>query len=136
MASPNVEIVRAILGQEGAGQTWEEADLDEAVRQYCDPELIWDPIEAPAPYHGYEEASRALAEWFEAVEDFEVELEEVIEARDRVLAVTRQRARGKESGAEVEQRIYQLFEFRNGRILRFKEYADRDPAFAALAGDA
>jgi ketosteroid isomerase-like protein len=124
-----------ILGGEGAPQTWEPADIEVALREYCEPDLVWDPIEAPAPSRGVEEAARSFSDWTEAMEDFVVELEEVLDAGDHVLAVTRQRARGKGSGAEVEQQIYQLFEFRAGRIVRFKEFADRDEALAALRSE-
>jgi ketosteroid isomerase-like protein len=51
---------------------------------------------------------------------------------DRVLVPVIQRARGKGSGVEVEQRFYQLFGLRDGKVIRFEEYADEAVALKAF----
>ena len=41
-------------------------------------------------------------------------------------------ARGRSSGVRVEERLYEVYTLRNGRILRFDEFSDRDAALEAL----
>jgi len=48
-----------------------------------------------------------------------------------VIAVCRQRGTGKASGIDVEQTMVYMWDFQDGRIVRFHLYMDRDAAVAA-----
>jgi ketosteroid isomerase-like protein len=77
-----------------------------------------------------------MREWMSAWEDpTVVEVDELIESGDRILALVRWRGRGKGSGVEVEMEGAHLWTFREGRVLRFDVYRDRDQARAALGRD-
>jgi ketosteroid isomerase-like protein len=44
------------------------------------------------------------------------------------------RARGKASGLEIQERFYQLFTLRDGKVVRFEEYSEAADALKALEG--
>jgi ketosteroid isomerase-like protein len=130
MTGANIEIVRGIYAS--VDSPWDEVDIEAILEQHVDPQIVWEPIEAPDAYHGHEGVMQAFEQWFDAMEDFEVELEEVSGHGNSVLAVTHHRARGKGSGVEAGQRVFQVFTFRDGKILRFQEFADREGAEAVI----
>jgi uncharacterized protein len=75
----------------------------------------------------------AFRDWFEAFEQFTIEPEDFIAHGDRVLVPMRQRARGKGSGLEIEERFFQLFTLRDQKVFRFEEYSEEAAARKALA---
>ena len=90
------------------------------------------PVEAIGTVRGHDEFAAGFEEWFEAFEEFRTDPEDFIPDGDRVLVPVTQRARGKGSGAEVEQRFHQLFEVRDGLVVRFEEFADESEARRAF----
>ena len=68
--------------------------------------------------------------------EFEIELEEVHERGDTVVAVIRQRGEGMQSGAEVEIRIAHLWTISDGKLTRLEEFAQSENAMRALAAHA
>ena len=84
--------------------------------------------------HGHEGVAKAFRDWFEAFEEFTIEPEDFSAHGDRVLVAMRQRARGKGSGLEIEERFYQLFTLRDGKVFRFEEYSEHVDALKALEG--
>jgi ketosteroid isomerase-like protein len=79
---------------------------------------------------GRERLERNLTGLFEAWESYRLELMEVHEAGDRVVAVVRELARGRSSGVEVDSLWGYLISVVDGKLKRVEAY--RDPA-AALA---
>jgi ketosteroid isomerase-like protein len=80
---------------------------------------------------GIDETNKWLAEWLEGFELWSIEVEEVVDAGDRVVAFVRQRASPKHGGPEVEMRLAQVWTFREGLLARMELYADRDAALEA-----
>jgi ketosteroid isomerase-like protein len=72
-------------------------------------------------YRGHDGAVRAITDWLDAWNAFQVETTEYIDAGDQVLVPNVQRARGKGSGAEVELRTTFVCTVRDGKIARIKE---------------
>jgi ketosteroid isomerase-like protein len=64
-------------------------------------------------------------------DEWKVELDELIDNGDQVIAVSRQRGRGASSGvgAELEQAF--IITVGDGEIVRVESYLDRDKAFEA-----
>jgi ketosteroid isomerase-like protein len=79
-------------------------------------------------WHGIDEMQNAIADWVRQWRDMRHEAEEFIDLGNRVLVLTRQRARGKLSGAPVEQSMADLFTLRDGRIVRWDLYSNREQA--------
>ena len=126
MSQENVEIVRRLY------ETWMPGG--EALLSFVDREIEFSqPPGQPGAgtYRGREGVRRALAQWFEPWDDYRIEVDRLIDLGDDVLAETRQYARGKGSGVEVEHRIFQLWTLRDGRIRRARMYFDRGQALEA-----
>jgi ketosteroid isomerase-like protein len=82
----------------------------------------------PREYHGVEGVWQFRREWFETWEGPEVENtgNEHLPDIDRTLM--RSRTRGRLQGIELDLIVWQLAEFRDGRIARVNHYFDEDEA--------
>jgi ketosteroid isomerase-like protein len=61
-----------------------------------------------------------------------IEAEEMIERKDRILAMIRWSGRGKGSGVAIGSEGAHLWTFRDGLVVRYEVYRDREEARAAL----
>jgi ketosteroid isomerase-like protein len=75
-------------------------------------------------YEGVEEAQRFLAEWTSAWNDWEIRLEELIDAGDRVVSLMRQRGRSKLTGIVTDMSLAMVWTFRDGKETRMDMYSD------------
>ncbi len=82
-------------------------------------------------YEGADGVGAFLSEWMEAWEDWELELEALHEAGDKVVALVHQRGASKAAGMPVEMSFAQVFTVRNGKQSRMEMYSDRDDALEA-----
>jgi ketosteroid isomerase-like protein len=90
-----------------------------------------------AVYRGHAE----IRDWAESgmglVTDWEWVPEDVLHATDELVVVgVRFRGRGHGSGAPLDQRVFHVIEFRDGKAARIRGYLSQDQALAAagLAG--
>ncbi len=67
----------------------------------------------------------------EAFAEARVEIGEIRDLGDQVLAIGRFSVRGKASGAEAESPVGYLFDFRNGKLIRLRTYLDPEKALEA-----
>ena len=130
MSRENVEIVRASWRALAAG------GLD-AVTEFWDPEIDWRAIEgAPddvGEMRGREAVRRYLQDWVDTFDGLTVVAEELLELDDRrVVAVLRVSGRAKLSGIETELRLAVVYSLRDGKIVRGREYIDREQALEAV----
>ena len=72
----------------------------------------------------------------ETWEEYRLDVEELVDAGDRVLAVVTRHGRGRVSGAEVSDRIYNVWTFRDGVVVAFDSVRDRAEALALAGLDA
>lgn len=87
----------------------------------------------PMRAESYDEFVDAMREWLRAWErPITVTAEEFIRSGDRVLVLIHWKGRGRESGAEIEGRGAHLWTFRDGLVVDYGVYRDRDEAWAAL----
>jgi ketosteroid isomerase-like protein len=118
-----------------ANEAFRRGDVD-AFLATLDPEVeIFSTPELPNPgrYRGHEGWIKWTSQWFEAWEEFEVEIED-FEAvgQHHVLMAARQRGRGAGSGAPVEMVVFYLAEYHDGLATRFHLYATREQALEAV----
>jgi ketosteroid isomerase-like protein len=116
--------------------TYNRRDVDAAVLLW-DPECEWLPfltagVEGEGGYRGHD----GIRRWFQDTDEMFSEIEwRVDDVRDlgddRVLMLGNIRARGRASGAEVSSAIGQLFELREGRLLRGRAYQSHEQALSA-----
>ena len=82
-------------------------------------------------HRGHEGAREALREWYDALAEIRVEIAEIRDRGERILAFGRIHARGKQSGAAVESPGGWMVEFKNGKVVRVREYLDPKEALEA-----
>jgi ketosteroid isomerase-like protein len=85
----------------------------------------------PAVYRGPDGAARLIAEWNAAFDDLKVDIEELIDAGDRVVAVLRLHGRLRDSGDEVEMAETHVVTVRNGKAILLREYKAKEEALQA-----
>jgi ketosteroid isomerase-like protein len=105
----------------------------DAVLDLMHPDVEWHPPPTsvdPHPLQGREAVRDYLAPDF--FEDQTAEPIEVIEEGDRIMVVARVRARGRESGVEIDGTAFHLWTVADGRAARFAAFVDREQAFAAF----
>jgi len=106
----------------------------EGLLALLDDDVEWDYVGAfpeSATYHGPDAVRRFFAQWVGAFDDFGLEAEEFIDGGDHVLLRMRQWGRGKATGAPVENRMWQVFTFREGRIVHCRGYPEKAEALMA-----
>lgn len=128
MSEGNVETVRAAIDAANRGD-WQEAFKDGAPGFELD-------LRGPSPdfgvLRGFEASRKALLQYWETFEDFHVEIEEVIHAdEERVITGVRDSARLSGSDSEISNRIFQVWTFRDGKIVRLSLHTDRNRALEA-----
>jgi ketosteroid isomerase-like protein len=83
-----------------------------------------------------EEVAALMREWLSTWErPLRVDVEELVQSGDRILALVHWKGRGKGSGVEMEAGGAHIWTFRDGRAVRFDVYRDRDEARAALQAE-
>jgi len=111
-------------------ELWDAQDLD-GLLELLDPEFEWvNPSYAVHP--GIRRGHQGMAQVMDNLRDsFEAQtrvLGEVEDLGDRVLWHTIFRARGRDSGAQIEVEEQHLWTLRDGRILRIQWFHDADEA--------
>jgi ketosteroid isomerase-like protein len=82
-------------------------------------------------YEGAEGVNAFMSAWMEAWDDWELEVEALLDGGERVVALVHQRGRSKGAGMPVEMSFAQVFTFRDGKQSRMEMYSDRDEALAS-----
>ena len=82
---------------------------------------------------GYEGFVAVMRNWLGAWErPITIQADEFISSDDRILVLVRWSGRGKGSGAQIEGEGAHLWSFRDGLVVDYGVYRDRDEARAAL----
>jgi ketosteroid isomerase-like protein len=127
MSQENVEIVRRALAAAPADP--------EALFSVMDEHVVWDYVGAfpeVVTYHGPGAVREFFREWSEAFDDFGFEAEEILDGgHDSVLVLLHQWGRGKETGASVENRTWQVFRLRGGKVVHCHGYDSKAEAVKA-----
>lgn len=104
-------------------QLWENYAEDVVVRDHESPDQ--------AKYVGLDGVRRWLADWGSAWDDWEIEVEEMLDAGDAVLVLIHHSARGHASGMEMDSHDGMLFTMRGGKVVALDYYTGRERALAA-----
>jgi ketosteroid isomerase-like protein len=104
----------------------------EAFRDVLHPDVEWFPIEENrTPTRGVEAAMGNRNAWLDTWDEHRLDLEEVIEEGDDVVALVHITARGSGSGIEVDVRFYAQFKVRDGRVIYIFDHEHRAAALEA-----
>ncbi len=129
MSQENVEVVRAQYAS--FGQFADGGEVHSWVLAYFDPNCEYRPVEEVDAIRGHEALIEWTERWLEAWSSYSEQVEEIIDGGEIVVAEVSISGRGRTSGVEIRQRFFHVFEMREGRILRWREYLDRDSALEA-----
>ena len=128
MSQENVEIVRRFA------EGWERADWD-GMAELADPNIelhgTVGGVEEGRVRRGVGEIRRDFESNEEIWDEHRVEIQELIDAGDRVVIYQREYQRGKLSGVELVVDAAVLVDVRDGRVVRLQGYMDRDAALEA-----
>ena len=128
MSQENVEIVRR------GYDAYNRGDVDAAAAYFAsDSEYI--PSGAlpggRGSYQGPEGYKRFIAWFRDEFEDARVDVNELIDAGERVLASVTLRGRGRQSGAATSWDLWQVFTIRDGSVVRGEAFTGRAEALEA-----
>jgi ketosteroid isomerase-like protein len=84
-------------------------------------------------HRGHDRVAKLMAEWFDgAFDKVGIELEELIDAGDRVVVVLRLRGRVRGSSQEVEMPETHVVTMRDGKVTEIHEYQTKAEALASV----
>jgi ketosteroid isomerase-like protein len=125
MSQENVEIVRKMM------TAFIDGDYERALLAF-DSEVEGDFTHMPDGRMtlGREELRGEIAGWQGTWDEFETEVEDIIDAEgERVVLLVRQTGTGRGSGVKAEIRYAQIFVVRDGAVASMKTYLDPDEAW-------
>ncbi|HEX4188125.1 MAG TPA: nuclear transport factor 2 family protein [Solirubrobacteraceae bacterium] len=100
------------------------------------PDFVWDM----SHFHGWPEeqvyagaggAEAFIREWSAAWDDWELDVEALHDAGERVVALLRQRGRSRASGMQVDMSFAQIWTLRDGKETRMEMYSSQSEALEA-----
>src|SRR5436309_14784658 len=100
------------------------------VEVYKDPEVV-EMVSAFTP-RGQERVAQYLRGWLDSWDEYLARPEEFLESGEEVAAFVHLRARGKGSQFDIEEDMADVFSVREGRIVRFRLYVQRQDALKAI----
>jgi ketosteroid isomerase-like protein len=110
---------------------WEAIDLS-----LFDPDVVFEDATMPdlvgERYRGHEDVVRALEGSIEPFEWIVVELEQIIDAGERVVSVHSVRAEAQYTGIEFDFRAAYLWTFRDGKVVHIQGSPSRKQALKAV----
>ena len=131
MSEQNVETIRRMY------ERWLENDpslfeaFDPEIELHPDPGAHW--VGVDDIYRGHDGVRSYMAHVYEAFEDYRPEVEDVLDAGDRVVTLAIEHGRGKRSGARVEAaRTAHVWTMRSNKATRVDLYLDRAEALEAV----
>src|SRR3954454_23181176 len=115
MSQENVDRLRAVW------DAWNRGELDVSM---LDPEVVYEdtvlPDTAGDTYRGPEGVVRAWTRWAEAWEEFTTELEQILDAGERLVSIHTVQLQGKHSGASMGFRYAYLYTLRDGHGIHIR----------------
>jgi ketosteroid isomerase-like protein len=99
------------------------------------PDFVWhtrEDLPDAGGRNGPDGLVQLRAEWMEVFDDFDVAVDELIDAGDRVVSVTRLCGRIRDSGHRVELPETQVWTMRDGKAVEVRAYVTRAEALEVV----
>jgi uncharacterized protein len=128
MSRENVELVEEMFArfQSGDRTAW---------RNQIAEDVIWDTSATTMPgagiYQGHAGVERFFVEWMGAWKDPSVEPLEFIDAGESIVSVFRWTGIGKTSGVPTQRDFFGVYDLRDRRVSRYRQYENRTEALEA-----
>src|SRR5205807_8441765 len=123
MSAEDVELVRRIHDADARGEY-------ELALSFFDRDVELDATHMPdgRVLCGFDEVRGHIAEWRASWHNFREEVEEILDAGDRVVIFYSDCGIGRSSGVETEIRYASVWDLRDGKVARMKNFLDRNEA--------
>jgi ketosteroid isomerase-like protein len=116
-------------------EAFNRGGVDEILGYFGDDVEVYDPDLPEGSYHGRDGLRAMLDQMLSGAEVTEVRDYELIPAGDRVVALTHTYTRGPDGGPEMEVRDAHTMTFRDGKIVYWRLYLDRNEALSDVGLD-
>jgi ketosteroid isomerase-like protein len=127
MSQANVDVVKRLFESYRRGAYAEAAACLAA-------DVVYE-VGQELPLRGREEVSAMWERWDSTWDELETVPEEFTDAGDQVLVTVHYSARGRGSGIEYEERLFDVYTFSDGRCVRKREFRERSEAVEAAGLD-
>ena len=129
MSQENVEIVRA---QYASFQTLVGGSdvRSHFLRLFASDAEYW-AVEEIDAICGHDALIRYTERWLDAWESWREHVDEIIDGGELVVGAVTVHGRGRGSGVQITQTMFHIFEIRDAKIARMREYLDREQALEA-----
>ena len=128
MSQENVEIVRRLTEAFNLGDAKAAFELLDDAFEWWDRE---DDLFASV-HRGREECAKHPTDIYDQVDYMQMEVKELIDAGDYVVAGVRVHGRGRASGAPVEMHEFHVLELRDGKATQLREFRTKAEALEAV----
>src|ERR1041384_4025940 len=109
MSQKNVEIIEEFT------RLYAQGDRDEW-REHFDTDVVWDTSASGMPsagvFRGHQGIERFFRDWLGTWRDYRIEMQELLDAGDSIVAVFRQRGTGRESGIEIARDFFGVYDLK------------------------
>ena len=123
MSQENVERVRKSL------DAYRRGDYVAASRSLA-PDVVWE-IGQELPARGPAAVRELWKRWDNEWEGLETVADEILDAGDKVVLAIRYQGRGRGSGVQVSDRLFEVHTFRDGQCVRKVDFTKRSEALEA-----
>jgi ketosteroid isomerase-like protein len=142
MSEENVEKVRAYLATWDGEMLRPESrpfqritSMEVTVALYA-PDYVYEDAVLPdhvgESYRGLDGALRAAETWIEPFEWLVVDLDQIIDAGERVVSLHRARGKMRHTGIEFESPLAYVFTFQDGKVVHERAFVDHTEALKAV----
>ena len=101
-----------------------------AASRWLAPDVVWE-VGQELPAHGPAAVRELWKRWDNEWEELETVADEILDAGDKVVLAIRYRGRGRGSGIEVSDRLFEVHTFRDGQCVSKVDFANRAEALEA-----
>jgi ketosteroid isomerase-like protein len=128
MSGENVDALRSAV------KAFNEGDLDGVLAMY-DPQAVFvtdgSAVDRPAVMLGADQIRATLQTFIAEFADFRMEVDELLDAGDKLICVQRWAGTGRGSGIPIELAEIIVFTFKDGKIIEGRVHPDRTSALQA-----
>ncbi len=136
MSRENVQVVRRVFDAVSRRDGEAVLALYDMDFEWDYSRVAWGDLAGPGIYRGREAMRSFYREWYDAWQDYEEELAELIDCGEKVVSVVTAFGRGRASGATAEYTTFGVWTIRDGKVLRSVWFPTRAEALeAAACGD-
>ena len=106
-------------------------------KEIFDPAIEWEwasslsGITGNRTYLGLREVEAATKDWLRSWDWFRIELEELVDAGEKIVALTRSLARARGTTSDIVAASADIWTMRDGKAIAFRGYDDREEALQA-----